>query len=134
MARSSLRIHPAEDAGYVVAYALADVNLRDGRSVIADSVDAIELARRAWADVADNPSMPNLDVEVICSDATEHRRRVEARAADLEGHKLLGWADVLRRTYEPWQRERLVIDTYRNSVDEAVECIACRAYELRCRA
>ena len=38
---SSLRIHPVEDAGYLVGYALAEDNLRLGGTVIADSVNPI---------------------------------------------------------------------------------------------
>lgn len=46
----SLRL---DDAGYRVAYALADDNLRLGRTVIADSVNPIGLTRDAWLSVAD---------------------------------------------------------------------------------
>ena len=35
-------------AGYVVAYAVAADNLAAGRVVVADSVNAIEISRKAW--------------------------------------------------------------------------------------
>ena len=38
--------------GYVVAYAVAEDNLRLGRTVIADSVNPVEVTRAAWRDVA----------------------------------------------------------------------------------
>ena len=68
-----------EDHGYRVAYAVAEDNLRLGRVVIADSVNGWPLTRRAWQAVAQRAGTPALDVEVICSDLNEHRRRVEAR-------------------------------------------------------
>jgi hypothetical protein len=52
-------------------------------------------------------------IEVICSDAAEHRRRVEARSVDLEGHYVPAWVDVVEREYEPWQDPRLIVDTSR---------------------
>ena len=52
LARSALAIRPAEDAGYEAAYAVAEDNLRNGLSVIADCVNPIALSRDAWADTA----------------------------------------------------------------------------------
>jgi predicted kinase len=43
---------PLNDAGYRVAYAVAEDNLRIGRTVIADSVNPLQLTRDAWLDVA----------------------------------------------------------------------------------
>ncbi len=64
-------------AGYMVAYALADSNLRLGRTVVANSVNPHKLTRDAWRDVATAVACPLVEIEVICSDAEEHRRRVE---------------------------------------------------------
>lgn len=126
MLRSSLRLPSAEDAGYAAAYAVAEDNLRNGLSVVADAVNPIEPTRRAWRDVAQRAGVPHLDVEVICSDEAEHRRRVEARVPDLEGQTLPNWNDVVRRRYEPWTRARLTVDTGRLDVDEAVARIRAR--------
>jgi predicted kinase len=43
---SSLQIHPAEDAGYLAAIAVAKDNLVHGLDVVADTVNPIELTRR----------------------------------------------------------------------------------------
>src|SRR5438034_7561356 len=43
---------PVNDTGYRVAYAIAEDNLRLGRTVISDSVNPIQLSRDAWIDVA----------------------------------------------------------------------------------
>jgi hypothetical protein len=50
-------------------------------------------------------------VEVICSDADEHRDRVTTRSIDIPDLPLPDWQEVLNRDYEPWNREHLVIDT-----------------------
>jgi hypothetical protein len=43
-----------------------------------------------------------LEVEVICSDQELHRARVEGRKADIPGHILPRWEDVLCLDFEPW--------------------------------
>ena len=44
---------PVDDAGYRVAYAIAEDNLRVGLQVIADSVNPIAQTRRAWTAIAE---------------------------------------------------------------------------------
>ena len=39
-------------AGYVVAYGVAEDNLRIGRIVVADTVNPVQATRDAWLDVA----------------------------------------------------------------------------------
>jgi predicted kinase len=99
------------DAGYRVAYALAESNLRQGLDVVADSVNPIMLTRDAWRDVAASVGARSVEIEVICSDAGEHQRRVETRTSDVAGLKLPNWREVLDREYEPWNRPRIVVDT-----------------------
>src|SRR5262249_30222528 len=68
---------PMNDAGYRVAYAVAEDNLRIGRTVIADSVNPLAVTRDAWLAVARRAQVSALEVEITCSDETEHRLRVE---------------------------------------------------------
>ena len=96
--------------GYVVAYAVAEDNLRLGHTVIADSVNPIELTRAAWRNVAVRAGTPYIEVEIVCTDQPEHRRRVETRIADIAGHRLPTWQQVCDRDYEPWQAG-IVINT-----------------------
>ena len=114
--------------GYSVARAVAEDNLRLGRTVIADCVNPWPLTRSAWHDVAERAGVVAIDVELVCSDADEHRRRVEGRTADIDGHRLPTWQEVVERDYRVWEGERLVIDTARLSVDACV-----RAIFERCR-
>jgi predicted kinase len=72
-------------AGYVTAYRLAEENLRLGQSVVADSVNSLLITRDSWAQVARSADVTLVNVEVICSDLVEHRRRIEGRDAALGG-------------------------------------------------
>ena len=112
-----------EGEGYAAAYAVAEDNLRLGRTVIADSVNPWPLTRDEWRAVARRAAVRALEVEVVCSDAGEHKRRVETRAPDISGHRLLTWQEVIDRDYHAWDRSRLVIDTAHLSLDESVRTI-----------
>jgi predicted kinase len=107
--------------GYMVAYAVAEDNLRAGNVVIADSVNPLPITRDAWHSVAKRTSSDILEIEVICSDQAEHRRRVEERKADIAGHTLPIWDEVVHRDYQAWPTKNLTIDTARQSVHDAVE-------------
>ena len=108
-----------EAEGYLVAHAVAADNLRVGRSVIADCVNPWPLTRDAWRAVGERCSVSVLEVEVVCSDQAEHRRRVESREADIAGHRLPTWQEVVDRDYRPWDRRPLVIDTAHPSLRSA---------------
>ena len=109
-----------DEAGYRVAYAVAEDNLRIGCVVIADSVNPLTITREAWLQVAHNAEVPAVEIEVACSDAEEHRRRVEQRVSDIGGLKLPTWSEVLAREYQPWNGEHLVIDTANQTVQQSV--------------
>ncbi len=97
--------------GYEIAYAVAAENLALGLRVVADSVNPFNITRDAWRNIAISQGKEFMDIEVICSDTTEHRRRVEQRVSDIPGLKLPTWDETVSRQYEPWTMERLVIDT-----------------------
>jgi predicted kinase len=108
-------------SGYVIANALATENLLIGRTVIADCVNPVAASRNGWRDTADRCAAHLVEIETICSDATEHRRRVEGRSVDVSGHKQPTWDDVVNRDYEPWDRDHLVLDTAADGVDRLVD-------------
>ena len=112
-----------EGEGYRVAYAVAEDNLRLGRTVIADCVNPWPLTRGEWRAVAARAGVRALDVEIVCSDRGEHQRRVERRSPDIDGHRLPTWSEVEARDYRPWDVERLTIDTARDDVGRSVRAI-----------
>ena len=55
--------------GYVVAYAVAEDNLRLGHTVIADSVNPVEATLSiAWRQVALRAGKRCIEIEIVCSD------------------------------------------------------------------
>ena len=97
--------------GYVVAYRVAEDNLRLGISVVADSVNPIGVTRQAWRDVADRAETRCLEIEIVCSDIAEHQRRVESRASEVPGLRLPTWNEVESRKYDRWETDRIIVDT-----------------------
>lgn len=107
-------------SGYLVAYALAGSNLAAGQVVVADSVNPLAISREAWREVAAIASSAIIEIEVVCSDVAEHRRRVETRLTDIAGLAPPSWAMVEQRDYEPWDRPRLVVDTAGTNISDAM--------------
>ncbi len=111
-------------AGYAVAFAVAAENLSLGVSVIADGVQPLQAIRDEWIGVAERFCARVAMVEVSCSDVGEHRRRVEARHADIAGHRVPSWPEVEGRFVEPWGAGTLHLDTAGLSLGEAEECLS----------
>ncbi len=97
--------------GYGLALAAADTCLRAGTDVVVDAVFDVEVCREPFADLAARYDVPALWLLLTCSDPVEHRRRVEQRTADLEGHVVPTWAQVQARRIEAWQQPHTVVDT-----------------------
>jgi predicted kinase len=112
--------------GYSVGYAVAKENLSIGNTVVADSVNPWQLTRDAWRQAAEDAGKLAVDVEIICSDQREHRRRIEERPNDIQGLRPPTWQEVLDRDYHPRADPRIQIDTATLTIEEALEEI------LRC--
>lgn len=129
--RSSAAPGELIDLGYRVGYAVAEDNLRLGLPVVADSVNPLELTRAAWRAVATRAGSAWLEVEVICSNRDEHRRRAATRPTDIDGLVLPDWEAIERREYEPWRGPHLVVDTAMATVDacaaQVMSGVAARA-------
>lgn len=121
--------HPLGPVGYAVAHQLAAEQLELGVSVIVECVNPIALTRDAWPVTAANAGAELIEVEVVCSDPAEHRRRIETRSTDVVGLRKPTWAEVIDRDYEPWDRPRLVIDTANVGPDVAADQIAALMQE-----
>ena len=109
--------------GYVVAGDLARSNLALGVTVVADAVNPVAAARAAWREIAADLGAPLFEIEVVCSDIAEHRRRVEDRLDDPAALSPPTWAEVEARTYEPWTDAALRLDTAVLDPDEAAAMI-----------
>ena len=100
-----------EGEGYRLAYRMAADNLQLSNNVVADCCNPIELTRQEWEDVAVNNNCRFVNIEVVCSDKTEHKKRAEQRYAEVANMKLPVWNDIENREYHKWHKSRIVIDT-----------------------
>ena len=82
------------DAGYQVAFAIAQDNLKLGLNVVADSSNPIEESRQAWRNVAHKANCSFIEIEVVCSDKAEHKRRVETRKVEVDNLTLPSWQQI----------------------------------------
>ena len=123
--------HPLGRVGYAVAYELAKEQLELGSDVIVECVNPIAVTRESWRRTAEEAGAGILEVELVCSDESEHRRRVETRTSDVEGLSKPTWAAVMAREYEPWTRKHLVVDSTRMSAESAAQLITSIASSRR---
>lgn len=112
-----------KDLGYKIAYQLAKDNLLIGNSVVADSVNSVQITRDAWRDVAASIEKPFIEIEVICSDLQAHKKRTEERVSDIENFTLPTWEKVCKREYHAWSLQGIQLDTAKNDVEHCVEKI-----------
>lgn len=112
-------------AAYTVAQAIAEDALRVGATVVVDAVNPVEAARQAWQEIAQRTTSGIRVVEMICSDTSEHRRRVELRSADPARRSIWTWEQILALKYEPWTdlQSRLVLDTYSMTCTECMRAL-----------
>jgi predicted kinase len=104
------------EAGYRVAYAVAEDNLRLGHTVIADSVNPLVITREAWRNVAARAGVDAVEIELVCSDRAEHRRRVETRAVLVP----VTWQEVEARDFDPWTGDHICIDTAGRDIEQSL--------------
>jgi len=116
--------HPLGPVGYAVAHELAREQLALGSDVIVECVNPTAITRDGWVRTAAAASAAFVEVEVICSNENEHRRRAETRTSDVEGLVKPTWTAINDRDYEAWARRPLVIDSATTSPDRAAQMIA----------
>lgn len=130
LVRSGLPEEELAGTGYEATYAVAADQLALGLSVVADMVNGIPLVRDLWDEVGGTGAARVLRVLVECTDPVEHRRRVEGRAADIEGHRLPTWDEVEGREFLPWSQADLTIDTATETPADAAVRIAAHLEDL----
>ncbi|WP_395243627.1 AAA family ATPase [Agromyces sp. MMS24-K17] len=91
-------------AAYLVAEEIARHELDAGRTVIVDAVNAVEAARLQWRDLAEQTDARLLVIEVVCSDESLHRSRLEKRERGLPHLDEITWRAVEQSLdgYAPW--------------------------------
>ncbi|MDO4703570.1 AAA family ATPase [Tannerella sp.] len=109
-----------EGEGYRLSYRLAAENLHLGNHVVADGCNPILLTRKEWQETALQCGARYVNIEVVCSDKTEHRLRVENRTTDIANLSLPTWEEVEKREYHAWDEEVLLIDTACRPITDSV--------------
>ena len=123
--------HPVGPVGYDIAYALTADFLRQGHIVLAESVNPLPITRDSWRVTARRVGVPVLDVEVVCTDPAEHRRRAEHRSIDIPGLTPPTWQQIQDRDYQPWDIDHVVLDTTERGAEDCAEEIAVLITKIR---
>lgn len=113
----------ASPPGYEVGYNVAVDQLQVGLDVVAESVNPLQASRDAWRNAAFRVDAHVIEVEIVCSDVDEHRRRAEERVCDLPGLDKQTWEQITSRYYDLWERDRVVVDTGVLSIAESTRVI-----------
>lgn len=108
------------DEGYQLAFRLAKDCLNQGLSVIGDSCNTVAESREAWQQVALELGLKFINIEVKCSDKTEHQRRVESRTSSVPNLTPPSWQKVCEREYQAWESKVISIDTAGHSVEKSL--------------
>jgi predicted kinase len=107
--------------GYRLAYKIAEDNLKLRNNVISDQCNPIKLTREEWNDVAKRNKCKYINIEIICSDKKEHKRRAEKRKNEIENLRLPTWEEIMEREYDTWEEKHIIIDTANRTIEECTE-------------
>jgi len=115
--------------GYRLAYRLVEDNLIIGNDVITDQCNPWKMTRNEWNNVAIKNNCAYLNIEIICSNKTEHKNRVESRKTETENINLPTWEEITKREtdknysayYETWREEHIIVDTANKSIEECTK-------------
>ncbi|EMX0314521.1 TPA: AAA family ATPase [Vibrio parahaemolyticus] len=106
-----------EGEGYRLSYRIISDNLALGISCISDSCNPLELTRHEWQEVAESVGARFVNIEVRCSDSSEHKQRVLTRRSEVANLKLPNWEQVQSRHYEVWKADVIKIDTSGKNIE-----------------
>lgn len=77
-----------------------------------------------WSEIASKTGFRLANIQVICSDQNEHRRRIEMRLGDIPRLTPLTWQAVLDHEYKACAEAPFCIDTALTSPVQAVLMVA----------
>ena len=106
--------------GYGLTYRIVADNLRIGNSVVVDCCNPWALTRKEWENVATREQCAFCNIEIVCTDKKEHRKRVEELISDIDGFAHPSWQEVMSRDYQEWTTERIVIDSSLKYIESCV--------------
>jgi predicted kinase len=112
---------PKGQAAYLAAETVAEAQLRTGLGVVVDAVNDLAENRSQWVRLATRTGADLRWIEVVCSDPTTHRLRLQQR--EREEDRFIGapeWDSLNRRRRQLaiWKDPRLVLDSLHHTPDE----------------
>ncbi len=120
---------PTGLAAYLVAETIAESVLASRGGIVVDAVNAVQPAREQWIKLAARHSTPVRFLEVVCSDESVHRARLQARGRQLAHLSEPSWHAVEQSLdeWEDWEGDtagvpRLTLDSV-----QPVDALADRA-------
>lgn len=106
--------------GYRITHRIVEDNLKLRNHVVVDCCNPWKLTRNEWEDVGKKCNSVSINIEVVCSDEEEHKKRVEKRSNAIAGLILPTWEEVLNREYDPWDKPHIRVDSAKKSIEDCV--------------
>jgi predicted kinase len=106
--------------GYRLTHRIVKDNLETGNDAVVDCCNPWELTRNEWEDVAIQSNSNYINIEIVCSSADEHKRRINERISEIEGLQLPTWEEIKKREYHDWKKEIIRIDTANKKNSECI--------------
>jgi adenylylsulfate kinase-like enzyme len=99
---------------YTLAQRIIEDNLKVGNNVISDQCNPWKLTRDEFNNVAIKNNCKYINIEIICSNVEEHKKRVKIRGYPV-------WEEIDKWKYEPWNEEHIIIDTANKTIEECIK-------------
>jgi predicted kinase len=115
--------------GYRISYRIAEENLKNGNNVVVDCVNPWNLTRSEWNLVALKSKKKIVNIEIVCTNISEHKERVENRQNEISGLELPTWHDVENRMYEEWEEDRIIIETSNSTIEDCYSLLLKKVKE-----
>lgn len=112
---------PVTSQGYAMAQKIAADNLINKINVVSDSCNPWPLTRNQFEQTAVSSNAYFINIETICSNKLEHKKRIETRVSDIKNLELPSWKDVVERDYKPFTTKRIQIDTSDKTINKTFE-------------
>ncbi|MFB3979099.1 AAA family ATPase [Microbacterium proteolyticum] len=118
-------------AAYEAVRAMAELNLRTGRTVVVDAVNDSEPARDTWRRAADSADAELCSVVLTMSDAIGHASRLRERDRGFTHVTEPTWTEVAGREVAPWVDTLRTIDVSGMSGEQVAADVERYVVEFR---
>jgi len=109
--------------GYRLAYRIINDNLIIGNNVVVDSCNPTKLTRNEYENIAIDNHCRYVNIEIICSDKDEHKKRIETRGNDIKNLRLPAWEEIIKRDYDLWDKKHIIIGTAHKDIETCADVL-----------